>query len=422
MRLARLLLKEQSDGRLLELSAEGHEQAFEVLVRRHTPDLRRLASRIAPGTRADDVVQDAFMRAWLALRDGTEVANPRAWLMRITANAATDHHRRRYDFDELRESLESTDGDTAAVADRRGVVRDTLTAVAALPAAQREALLRIAIQGASRRDVAVELGVSEGAVRQLVHRARSTLRAGFTAITPLPFLAAALSPSTAKASVGSLIAGAVGGSGAATGGALATKAAVGLAVVGVAGTSVKLASDRPASAREPAAPVERAQAPAPVTVETAVSRGESPGARGPQEPGTPRGAGGTSEKEASEGKRERGGAGAREEDRRSSDGEGDERRDSTRPQESASPQPQPQPQRRPAPAAEKDRDDREEPDEPDAPEDPDEIEDPDEPDRGEPDFHTELPDLDEESWEERDASDDDLDLPDPDEPDPERER
>src|SRR4029079_13818355 len=66
------------------------------------------------------------------------------------------------------------------------VVRQTLTGLAALPERQRAALLQIAVEGRSQEEGARELGVSEGAVRQLVHRARLTLRAAATAVVPLP--------------------------------------------------------------------------------------------------------------------------------------------------------------------------------------------------------------------------------------------
>ena len=68
--------------------------------------------------------------------------------------------------------------------ERRAVVRQTLTGLAALPERQREALLRIAVEGRTQEEVARELGVTEGAVRQLVHRARLTLRAAATAVDP----------------------------------------------------------------------------------------------------------------------------------------------------------------------------------------------------------------------------------------------
>ena len=70
--------------------------------------------------------------------------------------------------------------------ERRAVVRQTLTGLAALPERQREALLRIAVEGRPRRRWRASSGVTEGAVRQLVHRARLTLRAAATAVMPLP--------------------------------------------------------------------------------------------------------------------------------------------------------------------------------------------------------------------------------------------
>ena len=65
-------------------------------------------------------------------------------------------------------------------------MRETLAGLAALPENQREALLRTAVGGDSRAQIAHDLGVSDGAVRALVHRARTTLRAAATAVTPAP--------------------------------------------------------------------------------------------------------------------------------------------------------------------------------------------------------------------------------------------
>jgi hypothetical protein len=65
-------------------------------------------------------------------------------------------------------------------------MRETLAGLAALPGNQREALLRTAVGGDSRAQVAHDLGLTDGAVRQLVHRARVTLRAAATAVTPAP--------------------------------------------------------------------------------------------------------------------------------------------------------------------------------------------------------------------------------------------
>jgi hypothetical protein len=70
--------------------------------------------------------------------------------------------------------------------EHRAAVRETLGAVASLPDRQRRALLRSAVDGFSPAAIAVELGVSEGAVRQLVHRARVSVRAAVGAVLPAP--------------------------------------------------------------------------------------------------------------------------------------------------------------------------------------------------------------------------------------------
>jgi RNA polymerase sigma factor (sigma-70 family) len=179
------LLRTQSDARLLALAARGYERAFEVIVERYRRPLYRWCRQFLPEARAEDAVQTAFLKAWSSLRAGTQVSDLKPWLYRIARNAALDNARKAgYDYEELTEALRLAPAPETAL-ERRRVMRETLTGVAGLPANQREALLRTAA-GHSRAEIARELEVSEGAVRQLVHRARTTLRATATALTPLP--------------------------------------------------------------------------------------------------------------------------------------------------------------------------------------------------------------------------------------------
>jgi RNA polymerase sigma factor (sigma-70 family) len=181
------LLSTQSDARLIELSREGHERAFEALVQRYRRPLHAYCRRLLlPDTRAEDAVQQGLLRAWLALRDGTEVRDAKPWLYRIVHNAALNIRRGAgYDYAELSETLTGS-GAPEEDLDRRIAVREALAGLAALPELQREALLQTAVDGHSHQDVAASLGVSEGALRGLVYRARSTMRAAATAATPWP--------------------------------------------------------------------------------------------------------------------------------------------------------------------------------------------------------------------------------------------
>src|ERR687897_192841 len=181
-----VLLRTQSDERLVLLARAGHERAFEAIVERYRTVLLRAARRYLPEARAEDALQQAYIAAWRALQRGDEVRDLRAWLYRIVHNTALNQLRSTgYDYAELEESLRGGSAPQEEM-ERRAVVRQTLTGLAALPERQREALLRIAIEGRSQEEVARELGVTEGAVRQLVHRARLTLRAAATALVPLP--------------------------------------------------------------------------------------------------------------------------------------------------------------------------------------------------------------------------------------------
>jgi RNA polymerase sigma factor (sigma-70 family) len=181
-----LLLRSQSDERLLELAREGHERAFEAIVERYRRPLLRACRRVLPEGRAEDAVQQALVAAWTAIELGYEVRELRPWLFRVAHNTALNQLRvSGYDHDELLDGLHGGPAPEEEL-ERRIVVRATLAGIAALPERQRQALLRIAVEGRPQEDVAAELGVSEGAVRQLVHRARVQLRAAATAATPLP--------------------------------------------------------------------------------------------------------------------------------------------------------------------------------------------------------------------------------------------
>ena len=187
--LSTTLLRTQSDGRLTELAGGGSERAFETIVERYRRPLRRYCARFVGESRAEDAVQEVFVKAWTALRAGPAVSDLRPWLYRIAHNASLNALRKQgYDYVELQESIRSAHGEPEAEQERRAVVLSTLSGLAALPDAQREALLRTAVDGLSQDEVARELGLTEPAIRGLVYRAREALRAGATALTPPPVL------------------------------------------------------------------------------------------------------------------------------------------------------------------------------------------------------------------------------------------
>src|SRR3954470_12938459 len=81
-----VLLRTQSDERLVVLARAGHERAFEAIVERYRGALLRASRRYLPEARAEDALQQAFISAWSALQRGDEVRDLRAWLYRIVHN------------------------------------------------------------------------------------------------------------------------------------------------------------------------------------------------------------------------------------------------------------------------------------------------------------------------------------------------
>lgn len=211
-------LSAQPDARLVELARAGEERAFETLVRRHRRALARYARRIGlPEHVVDDVVQQALTKAWLALDRGVEVREPRAWLYRIVHNAAINSIRGAGLH--VHESIETVTPARAPHApgeiDTGLRAREALGHVAALPALQRDAIALTAIGGHSHEEAATLLGVSDGAVRGLLYRARTTLRSAAAALSPLGLFARAsgeggLAERTAELSAGGAAAGAAG--------------------------------------------------------------------------------------------------------------------------------------------------------------------------------------------------------------------
>jgi RNA polymerase sigma factor (sigma-70 family) len=179
------LLPSQSDGRLVELAGRGQEDAFETLVRRYRRPLLRYCRRMGlSDTRAEDVLQHSLTKAWLALSQGNEVREVRPWLYRIVHNDAINVvSRAPAEHEELTDATASSSYLEHDL-ESRLQVRDALAHVASLPQMQRNAMVMTAIEGRSHDEAALALGITDGAVRGLIHRARTTLRSAAAAVLP----------------------------------------------------------------------------------------------------------------------------------------------------------------------------------------------------------------------------------------------
>ncbi|MGN6870457.1 MAG: RNA polymerase sigma factor [Solirubrobacteraceae bacterium] len=182
-RISDLLLRSQSDERLVSLARAGHDRAFATIVERYRPELLAMARRLVSDGRAEDVLQQALLSAFTALRSGTEVRHVRGWLYQIVRNAAVKT--RRPDEAPLDE-MAAAGPALEDVVQQRALAMSAMSEISRLPDRQRDALVGSALGGLGRAELAASMGLSEGAVRQLVHRARATVRTAVTAVTPWP--------------------------------------------------------------------------------------------------------------------------------------------------------------------------------------------------------------------------------------------
>ena len=232
------VLRSQSDERLVDLVRAGNDRAFEAIVHRYRRALLRYCGRFLTGARAEDAVQQAFMNAYQAIKSDERPIDLRPWLYRIAHNTSLNVLRAAVAAREepITDDIDGVERPDQAV-ERRQSLAEVVAAVQALPPRQRDALILHELEGRTYEQIAAELKISGGAVRQLLSRARTTLRSGATAVVPewlLVRLASSSSEPTA-ARVAELVL---------TGGGAAVAAKVGTAVV-VAGAVAIGAAEGP---------------------------------------------------------------------------------------------------------------------------------------------------------------------------------
>lgn len=165
---------------LVNAARGGSVPAFEALYRRHAGRVHGVVARLVGGvgTRAEDLTQEAFVRAWQALPDFRAESAFGTWLHRLAVNTALMDMRSR----RVRAHDEGDDdgldhagqGDSAGHATALGM--DLQRAVASLPPRARAVLVLYDIEGWKHEEIAAELGMAVGSSKAQLHRARALLR------------------------------------------------------------------------------------------------------------------------------------------------------------------------------------------------------------------------------------------------------
>jgi RNA polymerase sigma factor (sigma-70 family) len=184
-----------------------------------------------PADRADDVVQDSLARALPGIGSGEGDLRLRPWLYTIVRNTALNDLRDAGPpHEQLDENYDGVEQPPQAM-ERREQVRSLVAGLQGLPEPQREALVKREMEGRSHAEIGAELGVSTGAARQLIFRARNALRNGIGSLIPMPLLRQ-LAESGDGGGGGTAVAAAASG-----GGAVGVKAAIALVATGAVVTA-----------------------------------------------------------------------------------------------------------------------------------------------------------------------------------------
>lgn len=170
---------EPDDRALASRVLAGDEAAFRTLYRRHTPRLWPLVLRMLGGAaaqhEAEDVVQEAWIRAVDALDRFRWESAFSTWLTGIALNCAREALRKR-----KRRNETSTDGMLERLDGHRP--GDTLqrldleTAISALPDGYRTVLVLHDLEGYSHPEIADRMGIAVGTSRSQLHHARRAVR------------------------------------------------------------------------------------------------------------------------------------------------------------------------------------------------------------------------------------------------------
>jgi len=161
------------------LAASGDRRAFERLYHVHVTRVYSLCARMVNDrTRAEELTQDVFVRAWEKLHLFRGEAAFGTWLHRMAVNVVLNarktegRQRSRFNDDDAGDGIEALPTRPLAPGDRM----DLEWAIALLPKGARRVFTLHDVEGYKHEEIAEMLGVTTGATKAQLHRARLLLR------------------------------------------------------------------------------------------------------------------------------------------------------------------------------------------------------------------------------------------------------
>ena len=168
---------EPEDGDLVRRASAGEVGAFEQLYRRHAGRVHGAVWRLSGmnPSRAEDLTQEAFVRAWQKLDSFRFESAFSTWLHRLAVNVALMDLRKRNPEESADDAtLEAATEPVAAFC--AGERADLEQAIAKLPPRARAVLVLHDIEGWKHEEISRELGMAVGSSKAQLHRARRLLK------------------------------------------------------------------------------------------------------------------------------------------------------------------------------------------------------------------------------------------------------
>ena len=169
-----------TEKRWVDKARAGDRLAFEKLYRSHCDRIYALCWRMCGGDRAlaEDMVQEAFVRAWNKLELFKGDSKFGTWLHRLTVNVVLSDRRIR--VKRLKREQEfSDDIERVQVGERNvfaGLRKDLEAAIAGLPERARTVLILYDVEGYRHQEIADMTGMAVGSSKAQLHRARKMVR------------------------------------------------------------------------------------------------------------------------------------------------------------------------------------------------------------------------------------------------------
>ena len=188
---------DENEKNLVEKSAEGDIDAFETLIQSHQKKVYNIALRMTKNPEdAQELSQDAFVRAFIAIKKFRGDSSFATWLYRITMNVCTDFLRKRNKASvisieqsvyESQQTMQLADNEPGPdeISEKNQLKKLVKEAMDLLPPEHRQVLILRDLLDMTYKDIANTLSINEGTIKSRINRARENLKKVITSRSEL---------------------------------------------------------------------------------------------------------------------------------------------------------------------------------------------------------------------------------------------